>query len=298
MSALGKQVFGDRMALWRMRASIRPFFHAGLDTPTIREHLEAMDIAAPDLPERGQTLVGVETLAGQLRAGLKADTRAGRGAPVVIFHHDGGEIPFTRTFDKIFPTSKKNAPGLNLIAVRAPFHESKKAWRNATASLFQFAAMEAAAIGLTERLMDTPLVADAPVVAVAGYGQGGYIANWHHHLFDSADVYVPLMAGTAQAEIFLSSVPTARAARAHADRLRAILNLDGDWNARPHPNVFPVLGSADFINRFNIEARFYGDTPIEVWPAGHSDITQIAGRLREKILRHVVEAEGERRLSA
>ncbi len=63
-------------------------------------------------------------------------------------------------------------------------------------------------------------------------GQGGYITNWHHVLYDTADAYIPFMAGAAPAEPFLSTLPTAPAVRRDATRLREMLNFDGQWSNR------------------------------------------------------------------
>lgn len=294
MRSLSKQVLGDRFFLWSLRMSFRPFFFDGVETPALRDHLAALSIPEPDLPEMGINAVPVMTQAGPLEAVIQTDLRAGPGAPVVIFHPDAAEFPPMESAKAIFPSPPED--GFNLIAIRAPLHGNRRDFRLAMASLYNFISVQSVCVGLTERLMDSASVADAPGVAVVGIGQGGYIANWHHHFFNTAQIYLPLLAGAAQGDALLSGYPLARVARRQADKIRAQLNLE--WRTQDHANVFPVLGSADLVNRFNLQSRSYGDTPIEVWPASHKTITQFGDRIRAKLHRHLEDARWGGRLRA
>lgn len=282
-------VLQDRMHIWLRKFGSKPYLHGGLDSPPLAEHLRVLDFQLPRLtrPQRGEFVA--RTLMGDVKAAIILHTAGPAHAPVLIYHHDAGEIPVWRTVEQMF--QRRGQPELSIYIVEAPFHDSQRAAKEACASLLSYLAMISVAIGVTERLLDSPATSSASKRVIAGYGQGGYIANWHHVLYDSADAYIPFMAGAAPAEQFLSALPTAPKVRKNAPLLREHLNFDTAWNARSHEKVFPVLGSADAINPFEPQARSYGETPIEVWGLGHIAATKHPERLRAKILKHI---HGER----
>lgn len=284
MSKFNRQVLGDQLYLWGLCTRRKPFFFGGLDSPPITEHLRVMDFDMPALPSKGRAEFVVNTLAGPVRAAVHVEALAGPTDPVVIFHHDFGDEPadtVRRTF--------RNTDGLamTVLGVEAPFHAHRKEEMTGTAALMAYLTMLSVPVAITQRLLEERVAAQSPFRAVAGFGQGGYVANWHHMLFNSADAYFPFMAGTALADMFLAALPVARAVKRRPQRLRELLNFDSAWKAQTHSNVYPVLGSADLINRFDVQARSYGDTPIEVWNASHLETARHPGRLRDKIVQHL-----------
>lgn len=285
-------VFQDRMHIWLRQFGSKPFLHGGLDSPPLAEHLRVLDFALPHLTRPGRAAFKARALAGEVDAALILHTDAGRNAPVLIYHHDTGEIPVWRTAEQMFPRRQGKKSELTIYVVEAPFHESARAAKDGCSSLLSYLTMMSVSIAATERLMETRAVSNAPKRVVAGYGQGGYVTNWHHILHDTADAYIPFMAGAAPAEPFLSSLPTAAGARRNADHLRERLNFEGEWGARNHEKVFPVLASADAIIPFESQARSYGETPIEVWGTGHIAAAKQPERLRAKILKHIQAARG------
>jgi hypothetical protein len=282
------QVLQDRLHVQMGRLGSRPFFRHGLDTPPLEEHLRIADFKLPRLQRPGREEFAAATLAGELRAALRLHSSGGPAAPVLIYHHDQGEIPPGRTMERMFPRNHESY--LTIYVIEAPFHRTPREAQLATLSLHDYLSMIAVLILATERLIEIRAVAEAPLRALAGFGQGGYVANRHHMLYDSADLYLPFMAGTAPAETFLPKEHRTAGARNHAGYVRERLNFDAAWSQRSHDNVFPVLGSADFINRFDPQSRSYGTTPIEVWNTGHVAAAKQPDRMREHILKHISEA--------
>jgi len=291
MRSIKRQILDDKLYLWRARTLRRPYFHHGLDSPPLAEHLRALELELPRLGRDGRHAFTVTTLFGPIEAAIHVYAYAA-DAPVLIYHHSAGEVPATRTVREIFPNPRKS--GLSIFVIEAPFHETAGDFKAASSSMMTYLAMQAVAIEVTERLLRSRPIGAAPSRAVAGYGQGGFIANLHHLIYDTAYLYVPFMAGTAPAETFLESLPTAGRARHKPEELRRLLNFDAQWSERAHSNVFPVLGSADVVNRFNTQARSYGDTAIEVWPLSHLAAAKSPSRLRAKIMRHIEEVSAAR----
>lgn len=292
MRTIKRQLMDDRLFLWHARASQKPHFHGGVRSPSLSAHLEALDFELPKLTKPGRASFDVSTLAGDVTAAVHLHALGAAGSPVLIYHHDANEFPPAQTLRAMFPAGA--ASGLTIYLIEAPFHEARSSTHFAANSLMLHLAMQAVAIAITERLLKTSPIAHAAIRVVAGFGQGGFIANRHHMLFDSATAYIPFMAGTAEAERYLANVPTAKRAVRDQANLRTLLNFDAAWAERGHRNVFPVLGSADLVNPFEAEMRSYGNTEIEVWAMSHQSAKKSPDRMRTKILRHVADLQAER----
>jgi hypothetical protein len=310
-SVLNRSVLHDRLllALFRTLTAHRPYFRDGVESPPFETHREAVDLdlsaldgvgerdgSSLDGRDEGSYDVPAETLAGSLTAGVRVARWGGVGAPTVVWHHGGGEYPFDRTFDVAFGHEPGRAgtaqsadhalhlavpDDATLLVVRAPGHDRRGGIAEVGATLSGYLATMAVAVELTERLLARCRPARS---VVAGYSLGGFVANRHHLAFDSADAYVPVVAGCAHAEIFLSSWPAARSARRRADRLRDRLNFADEWTDREHPTVFPVVGLYDCLNRYETQVPSYGDTTPDVWPVGHFEGAEVGDRLREAVL--------------
>ena len=293
MRMIKRQLRDDRLFLWHARASRKPHFHDGVKSPPLSAHLDALDFELPKLSKPCRASFEVSTLAGDVTAAIHVLALGAANSPVLIYHHDAGEYPPAQTLRAMFPANSDS--GLAIFLIEAPFHDDRSSARIAASSVIIHLAMHAVAIAATERLLQSRRVAEATIRVVAGFGQGGFIVNRHHMIFDSATAYIPFMAGTAEAEPYLSSVPTAKRALRDQQALRELYNFDEAWAERGHRNVFPVLGSADLVNPFNAEMRSYGNTPVEVWASGHLAARKNPERMREKILRHITELDAERK---
>lgn len=292
MRPIKRQMMDDRLFLRHARAHRKPLFHGGVKSVPLSAHLEALELALPKLAKPGRFAFEAETLVGEMAAAIHVHALGAAGAPVLIYHHDAGEYPPAQTLRAMFPANFDSP--LSIFLIEAPFHDERSSASVAARSLEIHLAMQAVAIAATERLLQTPRLTEARVRIVAGYGQGGFIANRHHMLFDTASAYIPFMAGAAEAEAFLARPVIGKAAARDQELLRKRLNFDADWAERGHGNVFPVLGSADLVSPFQAEMRSYGKTPIEVWATSHLAARKNPERMREKILRTFAEIEAAR----
>jgi hypothetical protein len=288
MRSIKRQLQDDRRFVQNRQLFARSCFQDGWDSPSLQDHLTALDFELPRLPTSGRAAFAVSSLIGDLSAAIHVVAAGHSDSPVLVFHHDFGDNPPTRAMKAAF--GGRRADDLAVYVVEAPFHDHPRARRTASRSLAAHLAMQAVSVAATEQLLRASRVAQAPLRIVAGYGQGGFVTNRHHMIHDSADLYIPLMAGTAEAELFLAGLPSSPRAKRQPEQLRDRLNFDEDWRERDHRNVFPVLGSADSVNLFTPQARSYDKTPIEVWPVSHTVGEETAERIRAKILRHVDEA--------
>ncbi|WP_267643949.1 hypothetical protein [Haloarchaeobius amylolyticus] len=241
----------------------RKYFRDGVDASSFGEHLGAIEADWPVFDTAGTTELTLETLSGPQQAAVSIRNWRGLDAPTLIWHHGGGEYPYTSTFDDVYP-EPTNVPA-NLILVRAPGHDRLGGVQSVGRTLQGYLAMIAVSVTLTERLCQ----AIAGRTVVAGYSLGGFVTGRHHTVYDTADAYVPMMAGTAHAEIFLTTVPAASAAVERPDHLRERLNFTDDWRNRSHAHVHPVLGLYDCLNRYEVQSRSYLTVDPTVWLVGH-----------------------------
>lgn len=265
----------------RLLTHRRRYFRDGVDSEPFEAHLEAVDANWSPITGVGTHESPVATLAGPLRAAVSVRAWHGPEAPTLVWHHGGGEYPYDTIFEGVFPDPA--ATGANLILVRAPGHESRGGVLRVGARLSSYLATLAVAVTATDHVRS---VVDGRTV-VAGYSLGGFVANRHHVHRDTADAYVPLMAGTAHGEIFLTSVPAALSARARPGHLRRRLNFTDVWREREHDNVQAVLGRHDRLNRLDIQRASYPGIDPAVWPVGHLRGIGAPDRIRRCLERHL-----------
>ncbi|MEF8973580.1 MAG: hypothetical protein V5A15_01715 [Haloarcula sp.] len=247
----------------RLLTHRRRYFRDGVDSSPFPAHLAAVDAEWPFLGGVGMHELALETLAGHLRASISVRAWYGPDAPTLVWHHGGGEYPSDTIFSGVFPDPE--TVGANLVLVRAPGHDSRGGVLRVGATLSRYLATLAVAVAATEHVLS----AVNGRTVVAGYSLGGFVTNRHHAHLDTADAYVPLMAGTAHGEIFLTSVPAAPAALDRPGHLRQRLNFTDAWRERDHDHVHPVLGRHDRLNRLTTQRASYPGVTPTVWPVGH-----------------------------
>lgn len=269
---------GLRLLTWRTR-----YFRDGVTTAPFADHLSAVeaDWPAVDSVGVGTHEVSVETLAGSHHAAIAVHKWVGLDAPTLIWHHGGGEHPYDSIFTGAFPDA--HAVGANLLLVRAPGHEARGGVQHVGATLEGYLAMLATSVAATEHVLDS---LEAARTVVAGYSLGGFATNRHHVAYDTADAYVPFMAGTAHGEIFLTTVPAAPRALARPDYLRRRLDFIDGWRRRDNDSVRPILGLDDCLNRYETQRASYPGVNPETWPVGH-----IRGISAHDAIRAVLEEE-------
>jgi len=272
-----------RAASWRSGQ----YFRDGFQSALFAEQLAAVELELPALEgSRPERELVARTLVGELDCAVCVVQRhQDETAPLLVWNHGGGEIPYLRTLARALAAGEK-LPA-HVVAVRAPHHRSRSDLFAGVATLERYVALLAVAVAVTERVLRAREFARVRRRVVAGFSLGGFVANRHHLAFDSADAHVPFMAGTAHAEIFLTSYPAARSARAHPETLRAALDFGAEWRLRAHPNVFPVLGRFDALNRQEVQLPSYGELACELWETGHITGAGASPAIREALARRL-----------
>lgn len=263
------------------------YFREGFESPTIREHLEAIRLEMPEIKGEGHYEVGADTLAGKLGPAFRLTQWKGKSFPAIIYHHGASEIPFDYGFKRIFPHEKMEI-GANLFLIRAPFHISLKEFQQGLVSLVNVVAMLAVSVCLMEKLVNYCREEKTPQVLIAGTSMGGFITNLHHIHFNTADIYTPLLAGLAMDDAYLYSAyskAVAPEAKENPDSIKRVLNFEKDFAEVDHSNVYPLLARFDQLIRYDEQKASYGGCPVETIDKGHTTGALSYRQLRQHVMK-------------
>lgn len=264
---MNRHILFDRIMLWAINQFGEPFFAESIESPPFEEHLDKVRLDPLTIRGAGVYEINAHTLAGTIEEQFNVLHYVGRDAPVLIYNMGGGESPFYKTMGRTFPPSSN--PSFSVVAVEAPYQRTVRQLKASFVHLNTYIAMIATAVKTTEAILRDDAFSGASAKVVSGASLGGFVSNRHHLVYDSADAYVPFVAGTRHGEILLTTVPAAAAARAKPQYLRELLNFDRAWFERSHPNVYPQLARYDQLNRLEVQGPSYGDMAIDIWEGGH-----------------------------
>jgi pimeloyl-ACP methyl ester carboxylesterase len=280
-------------------AGKRKFFSRSLESRPFRELTGQMEVSLPDFgPPFATGTYPVEAHLPQsnlvMDPAFRIEKWIGADHPTILFHHGSNERPFDyrnkakNSFCNIFVT-KRDAFPANLVAVRAPFYNGPlREYQENMTHLSRFMAMIAVSVKLNETLVSIlKKHGNAPVIT-CGISLGGWVANLHRALHNTADNYIPLMAGAFLGEVFLQSSYrklTGQRALAQPETLRELLNFNRDFDQITTANVHPLLARHDRFIEYEVQAKSYGNHPIRTIDFGH-----VTGALQAKVIRdHIMD---------
>lgn len=261
-------------------------FPDGVKTDNFIEHLKAIDLRIPEWKGEGLYEVSAKTKEGNFNPAFLVYHWYSDAAPTIIYNHGAFEYPFDENFRKIFKEKELKSLKVNLIIIRTPFHGKKNGLIEGTATLSKFLATMAVSTKLTEDILRIVKSRGVKTVEVAGISLGGVVCNRHHVIYNSADFYVPIIAGTAYEKLFLSQ----KSGIDEAERNRMIsknLNFSCEWASVNNDNVFPICAKYDDYCKLNEQAPSYGNCKIEIWETGHLTTFFTHKALKYALLKHI-----------
>ena len=272
------------------------FFSKSIESRSLAEHLDNTTVQLPEIAGQGKYEVGADTLVGKLDPAFYIAQWKGDDYATILYHHGSNERPFDfrrgspTTFKNIFLRAKQPIQA-NLIALCAPFHRTSiKYYVTKLGDLANFVAMLSVSVKVIDELVLHFKQRQCPRVMVSGISLGGWITNIHRAYYNTADVYVPLLAGAALGDIFTASIYhklTGRLAQENPEVLRRVLNFKNEFEQVNDDNVYPLLARHDQIVRYDRQQVCYGNRAIETLEKGHITAALVPGDLRAHILTHL-----------
>lgn len=249
--------------------------------PLVQMH-DRLDIETMDDEQE----VILDSPVGELRAAVRRERWVGLEFPAIVYHHGACEIPYDYGFKRLFPQRDPRCQKVNLFALRAPWHTSRADFSHGSASLSRWMAMLAASVTVAEKVVQALRSEGVSKIALCGTSLGGFIVNLHHIHHDSADLYLPVLAGLAMDEAYLDSVysrSVAQLSDEDAQRIREVLNFEGGFASRPHNRVYPLLALQDRLLTYERQEKSYGDCPVAVLNKGHTTGALAFGEVRDHV---------------
>lgn len=217
--------------------------------------------------------------------------------PTLLFIHASGEQPHnfgrfsSNSFKSIFSEgfSEKLNKKVNLIALRAPFHESSQGeYIKALSQMKNYVGMLGSTTALLHALAHNLKEKGCPRVYGVGVSLGGWVVNLHRAYFGKlVDKYIPIMAGTRLDNVFGASCYrklTAKSAWSRPERLRELLDFQEDFCSNKDQNCYPLLARYDQFVDFYTQKKGYEGMALEVIDKGH-----FTGMLSVKAFRHHIQ---------
>lgn len=297
---MNKHIFTDNLTarIGALAAGKQKFFSQSIESKPFEELVDSIEVDVNEISGEGTFELEAATPEGPLDIAFRVEKWAGAEYPTLIYHHGNNERPFDysknakNTFMHIF-VSEKEAFNMNLVVVRAPFHDiSLKEYQEKITDLENFMYMIAASVKLNEELICV-LPADQKVYT-CGISLGGWITNLHRSLFNTSSAYIPMLAGSYLGELFLQSAYRRLAGSLvleNEERIRQLLNFDAAFSAVKTRNVYPLLAMHDRFIEYHVQQKSYNGFAIHTINAGHVTAVINAKELRDHI-RGVLEETG------
>ncbi len=266
-------------------------FRDSIDSPSYGELLGGVEMNWPCINGEGIYEVPASTVYGELDPAFCIARWKGDRFPTLIYHHGNNERPFQNrglarnTFKKVFLDEIDSLP-VNLVGIRAAYHRSFNHYRRHMGRLATFTNLLAVSARMVEELTGYAHNRGSRVL-VSGFSLGGWVTNLHRAFYNSADCYVPLMAGNTPGDVFTCSVYRLLAAnlvRENPSVVENRLSIEKPFLKVTDNNVFPLLARHDQLIRFDRQKASYGRHPVAVIDRGHITATMAAALLRRHVL--------------
>ncbi|MEX2369849.1 MAG: hypothetical protein WD578_02495, partial [Bacteroidales bacterium] len=259
---MNKHIFLDNLTarVGALAAGKKKFFSTSIKSEPFEKLVDSIEVKVPAI--RGEETFELEavTAGGPIGIAFRVEKWMGTDYPTLIYHHGNNERPFDygkyakNTFMQIF-VKEKEAFDLNLVVVRAPFHDiSLKEYQEKITDLENFMTMIAASVRLNEELIRT--LPSNQKVYTCGISLGGWVTNLHRSIYNSSFAYIPMLAGSYLGELFLQSAYRRLAgslALENEERIRELLNFDAAFSAVETKNVYPLLARYDRFIEYHVQ---------------------------------------------
>ena len=292
---MNRHEFADwtSLRLAALEAGRNRFFERSVESLPFRAHLEAAHLDPLPGPSLGAHEVPASTLVGRVDPAYLIYRWQGAQHPTIIYNHGNLERPFDmsskskNTFRTVLATGTREIDA-NLIVVRAPFHRmTTKDYLRRMGKIESFLTMMAASSALVEQIVFECRQGGCDRILVAGISLGGTVTNLHRTYYNSADLYVPLLAGASQGDTFTLSAYRrllGKAGRQNPEAVQDLLNFTSEFLQVRDNNVFPLLARYDQYVPLAFQEECYMNRPVRIMERGHITAALSSDLLRKHIV--------------
>jgi len=275
------------------------YFAGSLESASLADHLAATTVDPPILSGVGHHELPARTRVGDLDPACWVQRWIDPTAPTLIVHHGNNERPFelgrTAKNELAKALLRADPPEANVILLRAAYHAgTTRQYLAAVGSLDRFAAMLAASAVTAEAVITAARQGGSPHVVMTGFSLGGWVVNLHRAYLGTADRYLPICAGAALDELFVSSAYrrlASKRARQDPERLRDVLNFEEAFGDASAP-VTALLARYDQYVELATQRAAYRPEDVRVIDKGHLTTALDVPALRDHVLPHLTWPSG------
>ena len=240
--------------------------------------------AVYSLTAPGEHLITLQTPQGEIVCRARVRPAVDPHAPLLLFHHGFNEYPYTRSWQRLFPTAVPLP--VHTVCVQAPFHDN---WQDPTqkgfTSVQSVYQIFAGSVRVME-LLQSQFEADGANYTVAsGVSWGGITSLLYEGLLQRTRAIIPLLASPNLAQVIWDiSDLFGRPMQLTREELQHHLDFTSYYEQCAPDRVFPLLGENDLFFRLENHAELFAERPLVTIPAGHISAMWHSASMREHIL--------------
>ncbi|MBV1759380.1 MAG: hypothetical protein KMY55_16355 [Dethiosulfatibacter sp.] len=272
------------------KAVKKKYFSQNVSSRRVKDWIEIIKLEIPSIDGEGHHPIRVEYDGCVNEAGIHIEQWKGKDYPTIIYHHGAAEGSYDFSFKRVLARDK-NDINANLIGIQALFNHNNKEFMDSISDLSNYTVMLAASVVMVEQIIkNLRQITDSKII-VTGPSLGGFVTNLHFTYFNTADRYVPLLAGARIGDALIDSAYAnvmSENGKSNSELVKETLNFNKDFKNRDQKNLFPLLALHDQIVRYSVQSQDYDIEKMQTIPFGHSTGATRYRLLQQHILDHIV----------
>ncbi len=273
LRALTRQL--DKLVLYAMQRQMpatleqKPVEAPDLEMALANTQVNRKKTAVFNLDAPGEHTVWLDSMLGELACHVRVRLAVNPTAPLLLYHHGLGEIPFYATWQRLFP--KGDAFPAHLVAVQAPYHnEINEALQTGFASIDHIYQMFAGSLRILELMQTTFEAQGAQFSLAGGLSWGGITSILYGGLFQNTRAIIPMYASPNLAQVFWDSAQLfGRELEVTLDELKTYFDFTPYYDQVDPERIFPVLGANDLFFRQEHHADLYPEHALVMTASNH-----------------------------
>jgi hypothetical protein len=198
-----------------------------------------------------------------------------KNKPTIIYHHGAGQFNYANMLRKGLGENFWNK--YNVFSIKAQHHNDIKDYlSNCMNSFLNWQLTFAGSVQAMEEIVRFHKNRNRNPIISIGTSMGGIVTSLHFLVFNSADIYFPIVAYPNVGEIFLgraykyavNKLNERRKNRSYFDSF----SFENNFSEDNKKKIYPILAKHDWYIDFEKAAMFWKGYDVEVYNLGHRSI--------------------------